>query len=336
MRLKLARYLLCVPFIGSASFAASDAYQARLVTESLLLDIAESNQTLYAVGERGHIIESQDGATWQQHAVPSKATLTAINFQAGKGWAVGHDATILHVADNQTWEIQLQKPELERPFLDVLFFDADHGIAIGAYGLFYRTTNGGQDWAEELHAELLHPDDQEYLEEIREEDEAFYQEELASILPHLNRVTLVGEMLYLAGESGLLARSEDLGQSWSRMDVNYAGSFFDINQAHDGNMLAAGLRGNIFSYDEQSQQWKPLQSHSQASLNTIVPLENSSLIVGNNGSLLCVSDYRVNASQDEDKQAISAAVVFNQTLVAVTAEGIKTFDYQADKCVGTP
>lgn len=320
--------------MGTATLAASDAYQARLVTESLLLDIAESNQFLYAVGERGHIIQSRDGEAWEQHQVPSKATLTAIDFVDGKGWAVGHDATILYTPDGHQWQVQLAKPELERPLLDVLFFDDEHGIAIGAYGLFFRTTDGGRSWTEEMHAELLHPDDQAYLEEIREEDEAFYQEELASILPHLNRVSLVGDFLYIAGESGLLAKSDDLGQSWSRMDVNYAGSFFDINQNHEGKMLAAGLRGNIFQLDQETQQWKPLQSNVQASLNAIVPLDNTSLIVGNNGSLLCVSDYRVVASQDEDKQAISAAVLFNNKLVAVTAEGIKTFAYEADSCVG--
>ncbi len=55
------------------------------------------------------------------------------------GWAVGHDAVILRTRDGgATWELVHQDPEQERPFLDVCFADADHGFAIGAYGLFAR------------------------------------------------------------------------------------------------------------------------------------------------------------------------------------------------------
>merc|ERR1711964_9194 len=79
------------------------------------------------------------------------------------------------------WEIQNFQPDLQRPFLDVLFFNEKQGIATGAYGLFYRTLDGGKTWTAERHASLLDPMDQEYLEDIRKEDEDFYQQEIKTV-----------------------------------------------------------------------------------------------------------------------------------------------------------
>ena len=118
------------------------ARAAPLASQSLLLDITKINpSTLVAVGERGHILLSSDGQQWQQASVPVQSTLTAVYFvDETHGWAVGHDATILATIDGGlSWQIQQYLPKVEKPLLDVLFSDKDNGIAIGAYGLFYRT-----------------------------------------------------------------------------------------------------------------------------------------------------------------------------------------------------
>ena len=39
-------------------------------------------------------------------------------------------------------------PEDERPFLDIWFRDAQHGYAVGAYGLFMETSDGGASWTD--------------------------------------------------------------------------------------------------------------------------------------------------------------------------------------------
>ena len=44
---------------------------------------------------------------------------------------MGHDAAILHTTDGgKTWTLQNFQPELEKPFLDVLFLDNQHGFAM--------------------------------------------------------------------------------------------------------------------------------------------------------------------------------------------------------------
>lgn len=158
------RILQCVAAISvgclffSPSFSAQSEHFPQiqpLAASSLVLDIAHAGQHLVAVGERGHVLVLTD--KWQQVPTPTSVQLTKVFFLNEKfGWAVGHDATILHTQDGgQTWSLQMQSTEIEKPFLDVLFLNEQEGMAIGAYGLFYRTRDGGANWTEEFHEELL-------------------------------------------------------------------------------------------------------------------------------------------------------------------------------------
>lgn len=314
---------LVLPFHLAAQDVAS--FHARLASKSLLLDIVSNNNHLIVVGERGHILRSSDGEGWQQIAVPSLATLTAVSFIGDQGWAVGHDTTILVTQDaGLSWQVQYSDPDLNRPLLDVLFLDKHRGIAVGAYGIFFRTIDGGLNWVRELHPEFLSAPDRDYLEEIRRDDEAFFREEMSSILPHLNRISQSGGKLYIAGEAGLLAFSDDQGLSWTRMDIDYAGSFFDIAETASGRLLASGLRGNLFEYDKQQQRWKRLETTSKSSLNSIISVnDNSTLIVGNNGNIVELNGNQINLRQTKDSKAINNAVYFHQQLIAVTGDGIK-------------
>ena len=331
--MKLKFVSLFLTWVFSALLMAQvepTSYQAPLASESLLLDITVSENRLIAVGERGHILISEDGANWQQVSVPSLATLTSVYFVGNKGWAVGHDSTILASDDKgANWSVRYFEPELERPFLDVLFMDQEHGIAIGAYGLFFRTRDGGKTWSRELHPEFLHPDDQEYLEEIKLEDEEFYLQEMASILPHLNSVSRSGERLFLAGESGLLAFSDDLGKSWERMEINYLGSFFDIEETLSGRIFAAGLRGNLFELDKSNQEWQKIESGSTSSLNAVVSIDDErTMVLGNNGAIVNITKDQATFKQSKDGKALVNSLVYAGQLIAVSGIGIKHIDME--------
>ena len=105
------------------------AVKATLASKSLLLDITIVDQKqLVAVGERGHILTSFDGISWQQMNVPVQTTLTKVFFiNSLLGWAVGHDATILHTDDGgQNWNIQQYLPTTEKPLFDITFINKKH------------------------------------------------------------------------------------------------------------------------------------------------------------------------------------------------------------------
>lgn len=324
----LRNMLICGLAFSSPLLAQQDnAYIAPLASSSLLLDISQASEnSLYAVGERGHILTSSNGVDWIQQPSPTESTLTAVYFVGDQGWAAGHDGVILHT-DNAgaDWRVQQFLPEAERPLLDILFLDDKKGIAIGAYGTYFETDDGGENWRDVQHVTLLSPEDQEYLEEIKLEDEAFYLEELGSILPHLNRISRSGDKLYIAGESGLLAVSDNEGESWQRMDVDYFGSFFDIKDIPDNGLYAAGLRGNIFRFNENDSEWERVTGSGELSFNSLVPLtDNQVLAVGNNGtSLLIESQDETTYAQTEAGVAIVNGIWFNDKLVTVTAQGVK-------------
>ena len=328
------KHLISLLLCFSCTVLAQDAIQAKLANESILLDItAPTSDSYVAVGERGHILLGQTLTDSVQVNVPTKSTLTAVTHVGEMLWAVGHDHSILYSADaGQTWVNQYQDPDKESPLLDVLFFDELHGVVTGAYGSFMRTRDGGKTWQKELHASLLHPDDIAYLEEVREFDgEEFYLEELGSILPHLNRLYFDGTTLYLAGEAGMLAKSVNAGVSWERIDIDYEGSFFDIITVDD-KLIAGGLRGNLF-IRTQAHSWTQIDLCHTSSINSLL-LNNEQLTVMSNNGYIATIDYdnldtdpscndpQVTVIQNANKVTVLNALPLNNTMIAVTSEGI--------------
>ncbi|MBF7072794.1 sialidase [Glaciecola sp. MH2013] len=336
--------IITVSCLAALSFGVSSesSFPAPLVSQSLLLDIHQEDQQIFIVGERGHVLSNQGDSDYVQVIVPTKTTLTAVTQVGSKIWAVGHDATIIHSSDGgKTWEVQLSLPELDRPFLDIVFFNDVEGVAVGAYGLFYRTIDGGESWSKELHASVLAASDIEYLDSIKD-DPTFYEEELTFILPHFNRLFIDDSALLMAGEAGMLARSEDRGRSWTRLDIDYEGSFFDVQTLPNGVTLAVGLRGNAFVTKGNESEWLRLESCVTTSLNSIVANGGKTLVVGNNGIVLsldtqllqsdkqqtadsegCAKHIAIEQLNSGINDAIMNGDVNDKVLTAVTASGIK-------------
>jgi photosystem II stability/assembly factor-like uncharacterized protein len=326
---RLLAFLFSTLFFLSASSQQLPAMQAPLASKSLMLDIFKINdKQLVAVGERGHILLSDDAETWHQANVPVRTTLTAVYFVDAKhGWAVGHDATILFSSDGgENWEIQQHLPEKEKPLLDIMFKDKNQGIAIGAYGQLYRTTDGGLTWTFEFHGEFLFPEDLDYLEELKEQDEEAYLDEQGSILAHFNSIFKDGLTLYMVGEVGLIAKSDDFAQIWQPQDKIYQGSFNDIARTQQGNLLVVGLRGNVFRRLESGAPWQSITTGTNALLNSILLGDNGSIyVLGNNGVILKSDDDGMSFSLNiqADGKALISGVWFNNQLVIVSEVGIK-------------
>ena len=71
-----------------------------LSTDSMLLDVIRVGDRLVAVGERGHVVLSDDGETWRQaEHVPTRSTLTSLFRVGDRLWAGGHDAVIITSGD---------------------------------------------------------------------------------------------------------------------------------------------------------------------------------------------------------------------------------------------
>ena len=88
----------------------------------MLTDVVNVNGRMVAVGERGHILYTDDEKceVWLQADVPVSLNLTAVCFPTDeKGWAVGHDGIVLHTKDRgKTWEKQLDGITINKLMLE--------------------------------------------------------------------------------------------------------------------------------------------------------------------------------------------------------------------------
>ena len=86
---KFCRHLSCsliclagLLLLAIPAGARDSSVPAKLATRSLLLDAQRIEQTLVTVGEWGHILLSADnGVSWEQAQVPTRATLTGVHFR---------------------------------------------------------------------------------------------------------------------------------------------------------------------------------------------------------------------------------------------------------------
>lgn len=261
--------LIVTPTTGVHAQAptAEQAVKAPLASRSLLLDISRADGLLAVVGERGHILTSQDGGkSWTQKDVPTRSTLTGVHFHDRRlGWAVGHDGVILRTTDGgNRWQRVQWAPEDEAPFLDVWFADANRGIAVGAYGRYYSTTDGGLTWTEKTIA-----------------DEDFHLNQIASS---------ASGRLYIAGESGNALRSEDGGENWKLLSVGYEGSMFGVLPLEGDVVLMFGLRGNLLRSENAGESWTPVETGVLTMLNSGVRLNDGRIVIVGLGGTVLLSD----------------------------------------------
>lgn len=316
-----------------ARAGSEEAIIAPLASRSLLLDLALAGKRIVVVGERGHVLTSDDGgATWVQSKVPTRATLTGVYFIDDKlGWAVGHDEVILRSEDGGTsWTLAHSAPEKEQPLLDVWFKDAGSGLAIGAYGTMLASRDGGRTWqAQTFDPQPLVPTAATTKAATDEEDE--YADATAATDVHLNKITRSPDgKLYIAGEAGTLFRSDDDGQSWLSLPSPYEGSFFGVLPLDADSLLAFGLRGHLFRSDDQGRNWSEIATGTVAMLTDAAQADAQTIVVsGLAGTLLVSNDGGTSFRliQRPDRKGLAAVLAIDSSHVVVAGEdGVRTLE----------
>lgn len=268
--------------LPTAVHAASDtpaaavfAIESPRASKGLMIDVVHAGKRLVAVGDRGHILYSDDlGSTWTQAKVPTRQLLTAVFFVDDKqGWAVGHDAQILASTDGgATWAQQYQDLKREAPLLDVWFKDTSHGLAVGAYGALIETNDGGKTW-------------EDVSDRLDNEDQY-----------HLNAIAHIKDAgLFIVGEQGSMFRSRDDGQTWEKLEGPYEGSLFGvIGTAQPQTLLVYGLRGNLYRSVDFGSTWEQVELNAargalEFGLSGATLLDDGAIVVVGNGGSVVVS-----------------------------------------------
>ncbi|WP_320818892.1 WD40/YVTN/BNR-like repeat-containing protein [Thalassolituus sp.] len=238
----------------------------------------------WAVGHDGVILHSSDaGRSWEKQFDGFTAN-DAIVRVAKANLAKAEDALV--AASDSGNDLRIENAEMAeeaasfavqdaeydqntgstKPFLDVWFYDANRGFAVGAYGMFFQTLDGGKNW-EDVSSRLPNPD-----------------------RLHLNAITSVGPTsLAVVGEMGLIVRSDDLGQTWVTQDSPYDGSLFGIVDSGDLQLLF-GLRGHVFRSIDDGITWVELTTGSEQTLLGGVVGNGEALLVGNAGSVVVLNE----------------------------------------------
>lgn len=256
-----------------------------------------------SVGERGLIFVSDNqGETWREVNAPTAATLTAVTFVDERVVvAVGHDAVIVRSEDRgETWRLIQSSPEDEEPLLGVWFDPSGRGFAVGAYGRFEASEDGGLNWE---------------AREVEPSGEDRHLNALARLAP---------DTFVIVGESGTLLRSTDGGMQWESVPSPYAGSFFGVLALADGGAIAFGMRGHIIRSDDAGASWQELEHEAQASIfGGGVMRDGRVVLVGQNGVVL-VSDYSGRdfvQAQGPDRLTRSAVVAADSGLLLMGEGG---------------
>lgn len=298
--------------LGQTQFAthADEAMLSKKAMRSLLLDVTRAGNRVVAVGERGHIIYSDDdGKTWYQAKAPSSAMLTAVFFADEKnGWAVGHDSKILATDDGgNNWTIQHKSEKIDesQPFLDVWFKDKNFGFAVGAYGGILHTDDGGKNW-------------DDWSENISNEEQL-----------HYNGISGRSDgTVFIVGEQGMIFRSNNNGESWTKLTSPYEGSLFSVLAVKNSSVVfVCGLQGHVFKSTNNGNSWERIKTGITAGLVAENQLDDGSiLITGNGGNVLRATNETADFSliTRADRQAVMSVVSTRSPwLVSVGEGGVK-------------
>ena len=297
------------PYAAKYDVLELPAVASELATKSLIFAVRQFGNRYFAVGQRGHILFSDDGGdSWTQAEVPVRSSILDIHFPTPElGWAVGHEGVILNSVDSgKTWEKQYDgiryglegkayyealaeaNPDDEfypylveemdfaigqgadKPLFKVRFHTPTSGHAMGAYGMILRTEDGGKNW---LHV----------LEHM--ENDSFYH--IFDFAP------LPGERkFFLSGEAGLFMVGDANAQTGKLIEtVPWEGSFFTSAAAADDAIVMGGLRGRMFRTTDIGHTWTVVEKPPTSSMVDSTRLANGNLVfVGMAGEILMSTD----------------------------------------------
>ena len=276
--------------------------------KSLLLDGAMAGSRLVVVGERGHIIYSDDqGGKWQQADVATRGHLNAVQFVNEKlGWAVGEDSIVLNTQDGGlTWQHQSDGRDAQQkgPLLDLYFKNAKEGFAVGVFNKIYHTVDSGHSW-------------QPWQDNIDNEDEW-----------HLFAMSAVEQNIYIASEMGLMFRSLDGGKKFEQIQTDHDGSFHGVlarkGLSGQDELVLFGVGGVVYISLNSGETWVQLDTATEDGLSGGVWLDDgSALIVGANGVMVKLDRFLTTASTDHTSSGEPLSGVISRSASSHIALGL--------------
>ncbi|EKF75277.1 BNR repeat-containing protein [Alcanivorax hongdengensis A-11-3] len=258
------------------------------------------------------------------------------------GWAVGHDAVVLGTDDGgETWTLEYSDPlggegdqqddtayddsgdmgdiygdpygddsydepapvdTSGAPLLDVYCEGRDRAVAVGGYGYFLETQDGGQNWKKDLKR----------LDNV----DGWH-------LYSYNGKAGLDER-YVTGEKGVIFRSRDRGKTWKKLDSPYQGTLFGATLLSDYQALVYGLQGNVWLTGNRGNSWTHIDTGLSRGINAGTVLKDGTVVlVTNAGGILTSHDGGQSLSLRflPGRESISAVLPRSQGGVLIAGQG---------------
>jgi photosystem II stability/assembly factor-like uncharacterized protein len=306
--------LVAVGEAGLALFSDDEGKtwrQAPTPTSVMLTSVSfATDKAGWAVGHDGVILATRDGGnTWQRQLDGRQADpliLTAAKAQLDKlppGNAEDPSPQRLQAEDAVAAAEAAIAAGPSRPLLAVRFFDADRGVAAGAFGQLFQTTDGGKQWA--------------YIGNRLDNPEGL----------HLNGLTLTRDgQILIAAENGTVFASPDQGRTWTRSATGYNGYLYGVLALPGSGLTAYGFNGHVFRSVDGGTNWKPVNSHSARAIVAAEAIPGGALLLNEEGQVLVSRDEGVTfkplGQRLPVKRLSSVALLKHNALVTVGLGGV--------------
>ena len=246
-RAKLILFLLSLSAPGFASAGDSlEVVRIGLAHDSIYA-VERSQNTIWAVGGHGLVIRSTDNGTqWEPIASPGDFAALDISIDGGKPVLVGQSGKAFEADVVKGSWTQLETGTDQRLLSVASLSDGGH-ISVGAFGTIIRRF----------------PDSASFSPVIVDWESVVED----GFEPHLYDVlqTRQGSIL-IAGEFGMILRSDDGGVNWSLQNSNES-SVFAIHENDDGQLIGVGQAGYIILSTDDGKSWQ--ESYEETSSNLL-------------------------------------------------------------------
>lgn len=349
IRCALVALALALPTVSVAGFAdvmTTPASMSPLASKTLLNGLALAGKRIVAVGQRGHIVYSDDnGSSWQQAKVPVSSDLVAVSFPTPEqGWAVGHDGIVLHTADGGVnWATQLDGQRMGPLMMEQLRAQAAKG-ELGSPGeaskLLDEASRIAAEGAENPFLDVWFADAQHgfivgaFNLVFQTSDGGqtwtswFARTENPDRL-HLYAVHGLGQDIYITGEQGLVLKLDRESGRFRAISTPYKGTYFGV-VGTGPTVIVYGLRGNAYRSIDQGAHWTAIDTGIQEGITGATTFGTGGLaLVSQAGNVLLSSDsglhfapYRLTKPSPTSAVAVSGDVIVTAGMLGVKAQAL--------------